>query len=187
MTRASATARAAPPVACRSNRDTSNKWGRGCLPRLVSPQAGANDAVVCVAFSGFSLPAMVEATTARAEDPGKQVKPNTETIGDEKRRPEAVYDVQQLVALRHDRKGRPEFLVRWKTYDSSHDTWVSSAPAATLARSLSVHRHRSHRLTRRWCHRPASDRSLWRIWKGRLTLPLRNTTPRTRRPAALIA
>lgn len=39
----------------------------------------------------------------------------------------ANFDVEQLVALRHDRKGRVEFLVRWKTYDASHDTWVSNA------------------------------------------------------------
>ncbi len=35
------------------------------------------------------------------------------------------FDVEALVALRHDRKGRVEFLVRWKTYDATHDTWVS--------------------------------------------------------------
>lgn len=51
------------------------------------------------------------------------------------------FDVDQLIALRHDRKGRVEFLVRWKTYDASHDTWVrrNAGPAALSAAATSLH------------------------------------------------
>jgi hypothetical protein len=69
-------------------------------------------------------------TAPAAENPSSRSHAKANEVG-----APGSFDVDQLVALRHDRKGRVEFLVRWKTYDASHDTWVSTR-LPPLLRSL---------------------------------------------------